>query len=186
VYGVSANYTFDGPPEYFLDQLIGRFELTYTPNKIFTSPTLSQEFVKRDETSFAFILEKYQKFFSDFPATYIVLQWQHKTESDIFGRLLDGLNSVPGYAPKGVSGGWNGLILAIQQPSPTLEYRYDFTVLTDIRGGWLLQPGVKWKPSKSFQLDLYANIIKSGSNNGNFAETLNSANEVFLRGSYYF
>jgi hypothetical protein len=96
------------------------------------------------------------------------------------------LNSTPGYAPKGVRGGWNGLILTIQQPSPTLAYRKDFTVLIDVRGGWLLQPGVKWKPSKSFQPDTYANIIVCGSSNGNFAETLNSANDVFLRGTYYF
>ena len=31
--------------------------------------------------------------------------------------------------------------LAVQQPSPSLEWRTDLTVLTDFRGGWLVQPG---------------------------------------------
>ena len=115
-------------------------------------------------------------------------QWLHKTASDLFGRALEGLDNTPGSHPKGQSG-FNAVAFAVQQPSPTLEWRYDFTVLTDLKGGWLLQPGVKWKPNKAMQLDVYANVLKStGSDNSyrNFAQGLEYANEVFVRGTYAF
>jgi len=167
--------------------LIGRFEMSYTPNKKFTNPTLSQAYIEKNETQFAFIFEKYHKFSNEVPATYIVAQWLHKTASDLFGRALEGLNNLPGAAPTGQSG-FNAIALAIQQPSPTLAWRFDFTALTDLKGGWLLQPGTKWKPNKDFQLDIYANILKSygQQNNRNFAQGLTYANEIFVRGSYSF
>ena len=188
VLGFGVNHVFEGEPDSLLDQLIGRFELSYTPNKKFTNPTLSQQYIEKNETQFAFIAEKYHKFSSEVPATYIVAQWLHKTASDLFGRALEGLDNTPGSHPKGQSG-FNAVAFAVQQPSPTLEWRYDFTVLTDLKGGWLLQPGVKWKPNKAMQLDVYANILKStGSDNSyrNFAQGLEYANEVFVRGTYAF
>ncbi|NMF98858.1 DUF1302 domain-containing protein [Aromatoleum toluolicum] len=185
VFGFSVNHVFEGEPDSFLDQLVGRFELSWTPDKKFTNPTLSRRYVEENETQFAFIVEKYHKFSADIPATYIVAQWLHKTASDLFGRHLSGLDNKPGERPKGLDS-FNAVALAIQQPSKTLEWRGDLTMLTDLRGGWLIQPGVKWKPNKSFQLDLYGNILRSDGGGDDFGANLQSANEVFMRGTFYF
>jgi len=187
IFGGSVNYIFEGEPDSFLDQLIGRFEFSYTPNKRFTNPTLSQKYIEKDETQFAFIFEKYHKFSPSFPATYFVAQWLHKSASDIFGRSLEGSDNTPGNAPKGISGGANYYALAIQQPSPTLEWRFDLTAMTDGRGGWLVQPGTRWRPNKSFQLDVYGNYIQSTrSDYVNFAQDMGYARELFVRGTLFF
>lgn len=188
VFGFGVNHIFEGQPDSLMDQLIGRFELSYTPNKKFTNINLSQTYLEHNETVFAFIFEKYHKFSSDFPATYFVTQWMHKSNSDIFGRALEGVNNTPGEHPKGQTGGSDYVALALQQPSPTLEWRFDFTALTDFHGGWLFQPGVKWKPNKEVQVDLYANVLKSygEQTNKNFAQGLEYANELFVRATYSF
>lgn len=187
VAGFGINKVFEGEPDSLLDQLIGRFEFSFTPNKYFTNPTLG-EYIKKDEYQFAFITEKYHKFSSSFPATYFVLQWLHKSESDLFGRHLSGVNNTPGATPKGQSGGFNAVALALQQPSPTLEYRFDFAILTDFKGGIYAQPGMRWKPSKAIQVDLYANLIKSADsgNQKNFLDGQQHNNEVFARLGYQF
>ncbi|WP_310731991.1 DUF1302 family protein [Methylibium sp. Root1272] len=182
VFGGGINRVFEGEPDSLLDQLIGRFEFSYTPNKHFTNPTLG-DYIKKDEYQFALILEKYHKFTSAFPATYFVAQWLHKSRSDLFGRYLGGVGNTPGEAPNGQSGGFNALALALQQPSPTLEYRFDFAILTDTKGGWYMQPGVKWKPTKSIQADLYLNAVYS-QNKGeyrDFVDGLQHNNEIFAR-----
>lgn len=187
VIGFGANHVFEGEPDSLQDQLIGRFEMSYTPDKIFTNPTLSQNYIKHNETQFAFIFEKYHKFSRDIPATYVVAQWLHKSASDLFGRALEGLDNTPGASPTGQRR-FNAVAIAVQQPSPTLAWRYDMTALTDLRGGWLVQPGVKWKPNRRFQLDVYANVLKSygKQENHNFAQGLEYANELFVRGTYAF
>ena len=187
VFGGGINRVFEGEPDSLLDQLIGRFEFSYTPNKYFTNPTLG-DYIKKDEYQFALILEKYHKFTSAFPATYFVAQWLHKSRSDLFGRYLGGVNNTPGEAPRGQSGGFNALALALQQPSPTLEYRFDFALLTDTKGGWYLQPGVKWKPTKSIQADLYLNAVYSQHKGEyrDFVDGLQHNNEIFARVAYQF
>ena len=187
VFGGGINRVFEGEPDSLLDQLIGRFEFSYTPNKHFTNPTLG-DYIEKDEYQFAFIMEKYHKFTSAFPATYFVAQWLHKSRSDLFGRYLGGVGNTPGESPSGQSGGFNAVALALQQPSPTLEYRFDFAILTDLKGGWYMQPGVKWKPTKSIQADLYLNAVYS-QNKGeyrDFVDGLQHNNEIFARVSYQF
>lgn len=186
IFGFGLNTVFSGEPDSLTDQLIGRFELSYTPNKKFTNPTMSRDYITKDETNFALIFEKYHKFSDAVPATYMVLQWLHKSASDIFGRPLIGQNDIPGFRPTGQSGGSNYIALVAQQPSPSLEWRFDLAALTDTQGGWFLQPGVKWKPSKSLQLDVYANYLASSNKGKDFAEGFNYAREVFVRGTYYF
>lgn len=188
VFGFSANRVFEGEPDTLLDQLIGRFELSYTPNKKFTNPTLSQNYIEKNETQFAFIFEKYHKFSNQVPATYMVAQWLHKSASDLFGRALEGLDNTPGQNPNGQKNGFNAVAFAVQQPSPTLEWRFDLSALTDLKGGWLIQPGAKWKPNRDFQVDIYANILKSygDQTQRNFAQGLEYANELFVRGTYSF
>lgn len=187
VFGGGINRVFEGEPDSLLDQLIGRFEFSYTPKKYFTNPTLG-DYIRKSEYQFAFIAEKYHKFSSAFPATYFVAQWLHKSRSDLFGRYLGGVNNPPGSAPNGQSGGFNALALAVQQPSPTLEYRFDFAILTDLKGGWYVQPGVKWKPTKAIQADVYLNALYS-QHRGEYRDFVDGAqhnNELFVRLAYQF
>lgn len=186
VFGFGLNTVFSGEPDSFTDQLIGRFELSYTPNKKFTNPTLSRNYIEKDELNFAFIAEKYHKFSSSMPATYMVLQWMHKSDSDLFGRSLTGYNNQPGSNPGGQSGGSNYVAFVLQQPTPTLEWRFDLALLTDTKGGWFVQPGAKWKLNKDFQIDIYANYLRSANSGKDFAEGYNYAREFFMRGSWYF
>lgn len=185
VIGFGVNKIFNGEPDSLTDQLIVRFEGSYTPNKTLTNPTLDQNFLKKNDLNTALILEKYQKFSADIPATYMVLQWMHRTATDIFGRSLTGYNNTPGAAPLGIKQA-NYVAFVAQQPSPTLEYRFDFTVLTDLKGGYMYQPGVKWKINRELQADVYANIFTGSDKKDSFTETLKYANEAFVRLTAFF
>ena len=188
IFGTSINHIFEGEPDSFLDQLIARVEVSYTPNKKFTAADLGTPKV-HGEYQIAGILEKYYKFSTDFPATYMVGQYLHKSKSDIFGRYTGNLDTAPGYSPRGQTGGTNYFAFAMQQPSPTLKYRFDFTMLSDAQGGWLFQPGVKYKPSEHLQFDLYSNLVYSTASANtytNFAQGAEWAREVFVRATYYF
>ena len=188
IFGFGVNHIFEGAPDTLMDQLIGRFEMSYTPNRKFTAIDLRQDYLTHNEAIFAFIFEKYHKFSADIPATYFVAQWMHRQRSDIFGRALEGVNNTPGMHPKGEKGGSDYVALVFQQPSPTLEWRFDMAALTDLHGGWLFQPGMKWKPNKEVQVDFYLNIMKSfgEQTNKNFIQGLEYTNEAFVRATYAF
>mgnify|MGYP005813392283 CR=1 FL=1 len=193
VFGFGGNYIFESTPGSFLDQLIVRGEMSYTPNKKFTSITIDQLPTERDEATASVVLEKYQSILPNVPATYLVFEWMHKTESDMFGRLLDGNNTDgigPGSTgrPKGQDA-FDAVTFAFQQPFPNLIWRADFSVLYDISGSIFLQPGVRYKPSSKWQFDLYANIVKDlGNNTSSTLSTMDTAgaNEVFARASFFF
>jgi hypothetical protein len=206
VFGASFNYIVESEPGSWLDQLIVRGEVSYTPDKKFTALDLSHDFIESDEISSALILEKYHNVFPNIPATYLVAQWMHKTDSDLFGRHLSGMqhefkddvaclpNFAPGQAddrrcgrPEGNDSA-NYVSFAFQQPFPNLIWRADFAMLIDIQGGVLLQPGLRYKPSSDWQFDLYANILQdfSEGQNDDVIETLDFADEVFARVSFFF
>ena len=187
ILGASMKYVFTGAPDSFTDQLILGVEATYTKDRVFTNPSLSQTKIVEDEYSSVVSLEKYHKFSSKFPATYLVAQWMHKSESDMFGRHLsgNGSDSSVGGVPTG-DDQFNAEAFAVQQPFPNLIWRADLSILYDLEGGILAQPGVKWRPRDDFQLDLYANIIDSDGGNDDIMGTLETMDEVFLRASFYF
>lgn len=187
ILGASMKYVFMGAPDSFTDQLILGIEATYTKDRVFTNPNLSQTKIVEDEVSTVVSLEKYHKFSSKFPATYMVGQWMHKTESDMFGRHLsgNGSDSSVGGVPTG-DDQFNAIAFAVQQPFPNLIWRADMSILYDLEGGILVQPGVKWRPRDDFQLDLYANILDSDGGNDDIMGTLETMDEVFLRASFYF
>ena len=187
ILGASMKYVFQGAPDSFTDQLILGVEATYTKDRNFTSPSLTQEKIVEDEYSTVVSLEKYHKFSAKFPATYLVAQWMHKSESDMFGRHLsgNGSDSSVGGVPTG-DDQFNAVAFAVQQPFPNLIWRADLSVLYDLEGGILAQPGVKWRPRDDFQVDLYANIIDSDGGNDDIMGTLETMDEVFLRATYYF
>jgi hypothetical protein len=190
IYGFGSNYMFFSEPDSLLDQLIVRFEVTYTPDKVFTDPGLAQDYLEDDEWVTSLVFEKYQRFSDSFPATYMVLQWMHKSESDLFGRSLKGYggttNEAPGWKGPGGRDGFDAISFAFQQPSPTLAWRTDFAILWDPKGGYLIQPGVRWKPTEAWSAELFANFIGGDSDNENTLSTFDYANELAFRLTYQF
>jgi hypothetical protein len=182
---------FFSEPDSFLDQLIVRFEATYTPNKTFTDPSLlGADYLVEDEYITSFVMEKYHRFSMDFPATYMVFQWLHKSESDLFGRHLDGYGMTttedPGFTqPKGRSG-YDAISFALQQPSPSLLWRADLAILWDLEGGYLVQPGLRYKPSKSVSAELFANFVGGGNDNMDAMSSFDFVEEVAFRLTYQF
>jgi hypothetical protein len=157
-------------------------------------------------------MEKYQRFSQSFPATYFVFQFEHRMKDDIFGRSLRGYAGSGGKADalmpfrvdnplgdtttvpnstavQGVSGGANYVVFAFLQPFPRLIYRFDFASLCDIRGGCLVQPGLRWKPNTAITIDgfyTYINGRLGGNKNNNAISTLYFANEFTMRLAYQF
>jgi hypothetical protein len=184
IYGIGLNYMFYAEPDSLLDQLIVRFEATYTPDREFTDRALALEPTETDEWATSLIFEKYQRFSENFPATYMVLQWLHKSESDLFGRLVSGYGGDAFTSPPDGRDEFDAVAFAFQQPSPTLMWRFDFAVLYDTEGGYLVQPGVRFKPSKSWTVEAYANFIDG--DNEDAMGTFEWGDELGLRLGYQF
>lgn len=188
VFGASVNYVFDGEPGSFLEQLIGRVEVTYTPDRTFTNPTLGQDFIKEDQWSFAAVFEKWHRWSEDFPAAYLVLQFMYKNGSDIFDvktRHLSGYNSTATTTPKGVDYS-AAIAFAGFQPSPSLEWKFEWAVLYEIDGGWLFQPGLRWKPNDKWEVNLYATIISAPEQGRSALTVVDYADEISMRVTYQF
>ena len=188
IFGTGFSYVFQGEPGSWTDQLILNFEVTYTPDRHFTNTNLSRNYIVEDEYISALVLEKYQRFSRSFPATYFVFQWMHRTESDLFGRHLSGMGGDINNTPEGVDGGWDGLVLALQQPFPGLVWRADFAMLYDTRGGLLMQPALKWKPSGNWNIEMFYTYMDGslGDPNENIIETIEWAEEFGLRVAYQY
>jgi hypothetical protein len=189
-FGLGTSYVVNAKPGSILDQLIINFEASYVPNRTFTNPSLSQEFIDKPETTTALVMEKYQRFSQSFPATYMVFQWMHKSESDLFGRYLGGMGGNVNKAAPGYSGGWNALAFAFQQPFPSLIWRFDFAALADTHGGILIQPAVRWKPSGNVTVESFYNYLNghlaNANSNNNIIGTLDWASELGVRVGYQF
>ncbi|MEM1141269.1 MAG: DUF1302 family protein [Pseudomonadota bacterium] len=185
VYGVGANYIFKSEAGSFLDQLVVRGELTFTPDRTFTSPDLGRDFLVEDEWVGSLVLEKYHRFNVQFPATFMVLQYLYKSESDLAGRHLSGFGGGVSNTPSGESS-FQALAFAVQQPFPNLVWRADLSVLYDLNGGTLIQPNVRWKPNNSYTLEVFANILTSDGGNDDIIEPLEWGDELGIRFSYQF
>ncbi len=191
VFGLGTSYVVLGEPGSFLDQLIINLEATYVPDRKFTNISLGQQFIEQDEWTTALVMEKYHRFTQAFPATYFVFQYMHKSESDIFGRHLSGFGATPEESISttgGIDHGSNYLVLAFQQPFPSLVWRADFAALYDAEGGLLLQPAVRWKPNGDFTVEAFYNYIDtvSGNPNSNALSSAEWADEFAMRISYQF
>ncbi|MBL4780904.1 MAG: hypothetical protein JKX92_01575 [Porticoccaceae bacterium] len=186
VFGFSANYIFYSEPDTWLDQLVVRFELTYTPDKKFTNNN-SRHFIVEDEWVTGLVFEKYQRFSHAFPATFLAFQWMHKSESDLAGRHLRHLGGTSTRAPSGgeESHGWDAISFAVQQPLPGLIWKLDMIMLYDFNGSYLIQPGVRYKPNKNWTIESFASFLDSKDNAGAL-QPLAWADEVSLRLTYQF
>jgi hypothetical protein len=193
VFGAGFGYTFNGEPGSFLDQLIANVEIQYAEDRTFTNPSLSRDHIVEDEWIASLVLEKYHRFSREFPATYFVFQWMHRTESDIFGRHLSGMGGTETVAAQNARtpSSANYVAVAVQQPSPSLEWRFDFSMLYDMEGAMLLQPAVRWRPGGAWGVEAFFNhIIEDGftsrTENYNALSTAGWADEFTLRVSYSF
>lgn len=187
IFGFGFNYIFYAEPDTLLDQLVARFEASYTPDKKFTANGVGLEFIEEDEWVTSLVLEKYHRFSENFPATFFIFEWMHKSESDMLGRHLSGLGGDKNRLPTGgeENGGWDGLVFAFQQPFPSLVWRVDMSVLYDLNGGYLIQPAVRYKPSGNWAIEAFANFISADDNASIFAP-IEWSDDVTLRISYQF
>ena len=207
VFALGANYIVEtADPRSFFDSMIVRGEIAVTPGKQFTDLGLSRDFIEDTEIISALIVEKFHRFSESIPATYMVWQWMHREASDLFGRHLSGTESVPfstfvdkatgdftpaafvdgAAAPRG-SGAADYVVFGFQQPSASLMWRLDMAVLVDIEGGFLVQPGLRYRPSDDWQFDLYANVMRDGGDyNDDIMESLDFADELFFRVTHFF
>lgn len=189
IFGLAGNYIVTGAPGSFFDQLVIRGEMTYALDRKFSNITLSRDFIEADEIQASVVFEKYHRFSHAFPATFMVFEWMFKSESDLFGRHLDGMNNKGFDEEDGRPDGSavaNYLAFAIQQPSPNLVWRADLSVLFDVKGGWFVQPGVRYKPSKNWQFDIYGNFVWSDGGQNDIMETFEWSDELFARVSFFF
>lgn len=188
IFGAGANYIVNAGAGSFFDQLVIRSEFTWTPDKVFTSPDLSQSHIVEDEYVASLVFEKYHRFTQDFPATFMVLQYLFKSESDMFGRHLSGMGAS-GARSSGLPEGedsFNAVAFALQQPFPNLIWRADFSVLYDLNGGALVQPGLKWKPNEAWTAEVFANVTLSDGGNDDIVDTIDWADELTFRITYQF
>ncbi len=186
--GLGASYVFDGSPGSLLEQMIVNVEASYTPNRTFTDPSLSAGFLKKKEWTTAIVVEKYQRFSTQFPATYFVAQAIYKSESDLFGRYLGGMGGDTGKESPGFGGGYKAVALAMQQPFPNLIWRADVSLLYDLKGGLLVQPALRWKPAGQYTVDAFYNYLNGhiGQMNNNIVGTVDYADEIGIRLAYQF
>ncbi len=192
--GGGVSYVTDGEPGSLLDQIIINVETTYTPNRVYTAPTLGKDFLPQNDWVSALVVEKYYRFSQSFPATYFVFQYMHRTRDDLFGRSLRGYGGTDTYAAGATTGdrgvtNSNYVAIAFQQPFPQDIYRVGFAALYDPRGGVLVQPGLQYKPSGHWAIDgfyTYINDRLSGNPNNNLFGGLAFANEFTLRIGYQF
>ncbi|MBT5065498.1 MAG: hypothetical protein HOM64_04445, partial [Proteobacteria bacterium] len=207
VFVLGGNYVVNADADSFFDQLIIRGEVSYTHDKKLTDLGLSFDPTEKDDIVSALVFEKYHRISDAFPATYMVAQWMHRTATDMFGRDLAGnggakdlgayinkttgrfndkARTFNGAKPVGNDNA-NYVVFAFQQPFPNLVWRIDMAILVDVAGGYLVQPGVRYRPAANWQWDLYANIIEApGGDNDTIMETIDYADEVFMRATYFF
>ena len=163
IFGFGVNHIIYAEPDSLLDQLVIRFEASYTPDKKFTY-NLRRSYQEHDELLTSLVLEKYHRFSDSFPATFMIFEYMFRKESDILGRHLSGLGGSTYRRPGGgeQSRGWHGLVLAFQQPFPGLKWRIDGSVLYDMEGGFMIQPAVRYKPNGLWTVEAFANFIDGG------------------------
>jgi hypothetical protein len=207
IIGLGGGYVTEGEPGSLLDQLIINVEGTYCPRRVYTSIDLGHDFTQENEMQVGLVMEKYQRFFTSIPATYMVFQALHQKNSDLAGLLLSGYGSenysangirLNKYVPTstdpkinpGIHGGANYVVLAALQPTDAYIFEFSAAALIDVQGGVLFQPAVQWKPRGDVTVNLFYNYVNGhawgGNQNKNIVGILDSDDEANFRISYQF
>lgn len=189
-YGLGFSYVLEPGHGSFFNQTILNFETSYTPDRVYTDPSLRQEYLVDDDIEFSFVAENYHRFSTSFPATYLVFQFQHRRTSDLFGRHLSGNGSTlvsleegPDKVTPGQSSA-NYVVLAAEQPLRSRIFVISASALIDTGGGYLFQPAVTWNPGDNWRVDLFANHINAdawGERSENIFSTFDFMEDVTLR-----
>jgi hypothetical protein len=203
IYGAGASYVVEAEPGSLLDQLIINVETSYIPERKFTEKSLSRNFIESDESVTDLVMEKYHRWFDDFPATYMVFQAIHKSDSNLFGQHLGcqgGTGGDPGTEAAATNrktkqctdekkGGSTDVVLAFLQPFPNYIYRLSGAALLDVDGGLLVQGGFRWSPGNDLTFDFIYNYIDGdlyGDPNSNALQNIGWADEFVVRAAYQF
>ncbi len=180
IIGTGFNYMFQVPPDnpfnYVFDGLLFKGEASWAFNKEFTN-NLSRNHHKADEQNWSFLVEKFHKFTYDLPAMYMVVQFNHRSESNGFDQYSSGIGD----------NGYNLIAAGGQQQYMQNRLRFDMAGAYDFAsngGGWFIQPGVRFKPYEQLQLDLYWNHFEG--NDDNAFSSIDRNDEVFTRISRFF
>lgn len=187
-FGLGASYVTQSDNQW-LNQIILNLEVQYTPDRVFTNPTLSDDFLTEDEWIASLVVEKWTRWTAAFPAAYLVGQYQFRSESDLVGRHLSGYGASENSTPDGISSA-NYIVLAALQPFPGRKYVLEFASLIDTQGGILFQPLLQWNIGQGMVLETYYNYIDGdvGADNPNdtLLHSLDWADELAFRFSYSF
>ncbi|MGB1556767.1 MAG: DUF1302 family protein [Oceanococcaceae bacterium] len=196
VFALGGSYVIDSSND-FLNQLILNLEVQYTPERAFTAIDLNPEPILQDEYIVSLVMDKWHRFFNEFPGTYIVFQALTKNRSDLVGRHLSGYGGVPldkldpeatrSTRPK--TDNANYLVFGFLQPWPNKIYELEFATLLDLEGGILVQPGLRWNPGSGVTVEGFYNYINGelwGRPSDNLLSSVTWADEVTVRLSYQF
>ncbi len=196
-FGMGIGYRIEGPQDSLLfDQINASLEMKYTPDRHFTPTTLNpddREIIVEDEYEIGLVFQKFVRYSQTFPAAFAILQYLHRSESDIFNRHLSGFGGDPfaenpaDRIPQGI-GSFNAIAFAFQQPFANRIWRIDFATLYDVKGGILTQAGLRWKPSRAWTFQAFATIIETvhGEDTENALSTVDFADEITTRIEYQF
>ncbi|MES1945539.1 hypothetical protein PC39_15529 [Salinisphaera sp. PC39] len=196
-FGLGMSYRIEGPSDSILfDQINASLEAKFTPDRKFTPTDLNpyrDNVIEEDEYEIGLVFQKFVRYSRTFPAAFAVLQYLHRSESDIFNRHLSGYGGDPNAddpedrLPDGISSA-NYVAFAFQQPFPNRIWRIDFAALYDVQGGLLVQPALRWKPNSEWTFQVFANMIGTvhGSKYDNTLSTVDFADEITTRVEYQF
>ena len=59
-------------------------------------------------------------------------------------------------------------------------------VLYDLEGGYLVQPGLRWKPNASISAELFANFVGGGDDNMDQMSSFDYVEELAFRLTYQY
>lgn len=196
VFALGGSYVLESGND-FLNQLIFNLEVQYTPERAFTAIDLDPEPILQDEYTVSLVVDKWHRFFNEFPGTYIVFQALTKNRSDLVGRHLSGYGGLPldqldpaatrSTRPK--TDNANYVVFGFLQPWPNKIYELEFATLLDLEGGILVQPGVRWNPGSGVTVEAFYNYINGdlwGRPTDNLLSSVDWADELTLRVSYQF
>lgn len=195
-YGLALGYRFNGPSDsMFLDQINLSLEMKYTPNRAVLNTVDLNPFEpgRVDEFEFGLIAQKFVRYTPNFPAMFLVLQYYHRSGTDLFNRDLRGYGGDPSASrpadrlPTGRSS-WDAIAVAFQQPWPGRKYRLDFAMLWDLEGGFLFQPAFRWTISQHLRAQAFVTIVDTlyGKKSMNALSSVQYADEATIRLTYFF
>ncbi|MDN5939236.1 MAG: hypothetical protein L0H83_11315, partial [Salinisphaera sp.] len=176
-------------------------EAKYTPDRYFTPIDLTpvdDDILVSDEYEAGMVGQTFYRWSATFPSAFLIFQYLYRSDSDIFGRNLDGFGgdfdnhgNTPADAadqiPDGI-GSFNALVFAFQQPFPSRIWRIDFSSLLDVQGGLLTQLGLRYTPNGTWTFQIFATMIDTiyGMETENALSTIEFADEITTRISYQF